>query len=302
MKLPALLFLLICGTATAQSAKDLMLQSVVKNAVTPGYAKLAGNCRLLSEATGKLDAQPDPAHLEQARACWLEAATAAQELDCFKTGPIVDAGDAAAFYFVKVRSPSIERAIQGDATLQQLGAAAKGLFAMEYLLFPKDALARFSSESKRRHYLSLIAQETEGQAERLEKAWQPPYSPSAARFLTGGQDSLNTLVNQMVMTSESVAVLRFNPDNPEKIPGAASGHSQVLLSAAVDGLHRILGGGLNDYTRHLNPSLADRLDRQFASTLESPSVENCSSLNVLLKVDLPSTLGVTLTFISTDGD
>ena len=335
------LLVLLCGSAAAQSAKDLMLQSVVKNAVAPGYARLANHCRLLSEAAKKLDAAPNPSHLEQARASWLDAAVAAQELDCFKIGPIADASDAAAFYFLPVRPASIERAIQalpenGDADLQQLGATAKGLFALEYLLFPETAdpaaaLARFSGETgaHRRRYLFLVAQEAACRAERLERDWKPPFSASAVRFLNGGQDSLNALVNQLAMTTESVTMLRLEPlVNPpdrlsrDKIPGAASGHSHVLLQAAVHGLHRIHGGGLNQYTRHLNPSLADHLDRQFGSTLDrlaaldrplessapdhalriAEGYQNCNALNVLLKVDLPSTLGVTLTFISTDGD
>lgn len=303
MRLLALSFLL-CGITAAQSAKDVMLQALVKSAVVPGYARLAENCRNLSAATEELDKLPDAAHLEKARACWLAAAVAAQELDCFKIGPIADAGDAAAFYFLPARAASIERAIQGDGDLQQPGAAAKGLFAMEHLLFPKgeDALARLSGEPKRRHYLFLIARETAGQAERLEKAWQEPYAGSARRFLTGGQDSLNVLVNQMAMTAESVAVLRMDPEQSDKTPGAASGQSEPLLQAAVRGLHRIHAGGLNDYIRRLNPDLADRVDREFAATLKDVSAENRNTLNLLHKVDLPSTLGVTLTFISTDGD
>jgi predicted lipoprotein len=299
MKLLAL-SLLLCGITAAQSAKDAMLQAVVKNVVTPGYACLAETCRDLADAAGKFDAEPVAEHLEKSRACWLAAAIAAQELDAFKIGPIADAGDASAFYFLPVRPASVERAIQGDADLQQLGAAAKGLFAMEYLLFPKsgDALA----EPKRRHYFSLIAQDAAAVAVRLKKAWEAPYSISAKRFLAGGQDSLNTLVNQMAMTSESVAVLRMDPYKTARTPGAASGHSEVLVLAAVRGLHRIHAGGLNDYTRRLNTPLADRVDQEFAATQNEVSAESRNSLNVLHKVDLPSTLGVTLTFISTDGD
>ena len=303
MKLLALL-LLLCGLATAQSAKDAMLQAIVKNAVAPGYTRLAENCRLLAAVCGELDKQPTADHLEKARACWLAAAIAAQELDCFKLGPIADAGDASAFYFLPVRSASIERAIPGDGDLQQSGAAAKGLFAVEYLLFPKgqDALARLSGDPKRRHYLSLITRELTDVAARLEKVWQEPVAESARRFLAGGQNSLNALVNQMAMTSESVAVLRMNPEKTDWTPGDASGNSQALLSAAVRGLQHIHAGGLNDYTRRLNPALADRVDREFAVIGKEVSGESCNSLNVLHKVDLPSTLGVTLTFISTDGD
>lgn len=303
MKLLAL-SLMLCGIAAAQSSKDLMLQALVKNAVVPAYASLAEKCRLLSEATQSLERQPTAEHLEKTRACWLAAAVAAQELDCFKIGPIADAGDASAFYFLPTRPASIERAIESGADIQELGAAAKGLFTMEYLLFPQgeDALARLSDEPKRRHHLSLVAREIADKAASLEKSWQVPQADSARRFLAGGQDSLNALLNQMAMTSESVAVLRTDPGKADRTPGAASGQSRILLLAAVRGLHHFHAGGLNDYTRRLNPALADRVDQEFAAAVNNVSAETCNTINVLHKVDLPSTLGVTLTFISTDGD
>ncbi len=302
MKLLAL-SLLLCGIATAQSAKDLMLQGVVKNTVVPAYTRLAENCKLLSESSEMLEKQPDATNLEKTRACWLAAAVTAQELDCFKIGPIADAGDAAAFYFLPARPASIERAIQSDGDLQQFGAAAKGLFAMEYLLFPREeALAKLFAESKRLHYLFLIAQEVAGQAERLKTAWKEPQAESAKRFLTGGQNSLNALVNQMAMTTESVAVLRMDPEKAENTPGTVSGHAKILQQAAVRGLHNIHASGLNDYTRRLNPALADRVNQEFAAAEKNISAETCNALLILHKVDLPSTLGVTLTFISSDGD
>lgn len=293
-----LLAILLCGISAAESAKDRMLREVVKNAVTPGYSRLAKTCRSMAEAAELLDKNPDARHLDQAREAWLVATTAARKLDCLKIGPITDAGDASAFYFLPVRAASIERAIQGDGDLQQLGAAAKGLFSMEYLLFPKegDALTRLSGDPKRRRYLALIAREIAGQADRLEKAWQEPYAESTKRFLAGGQASLNALINQMAMTTDAVAL------SAPPIPGSVSGHSDTLLQATVDGLHLIHSGGLNEYTRRLNPALADQVEKEFAATGKEISAESRNSLNVLHKVDLPSTLGVTLTFISTDGD
>lgn len=303
MKLFAL-SLLLCGIAAAETAKDRMLREVVKNTITPGYSRLAENCRLTANAAELLDKRPDEATLEQVRACWIAASASARKLDCFKIGPITDAGDAAAFYFLPVRAASIERAIQSDGDLQQLGATAKGLYTMEYLLFPKegDAMARLSGDPKRRRYLFLIAQEVAVQADRLAKAWQEPYAESAKQFLTGGQTSLNAMVNQMAMTTDSFAVFSADTEKATPIPGGFSGHDKVLLQATFEGLHLIHSGGLNEYTRRLNPSLADRVDKEFAAVSKEITPAARNSLNVLHKVDLPSTLGVTLTFISTDGD
>jgi predicted lipoprotein len=331
--IPFVLLLVFSLTCRAElSPKDNLLESLVEQVATPGHAKLTKHSRLLAEAVEKLDQQPDAAALESARACWKEIAVTAQELTAFKHGPIKDGAVASTFHFVAVRPASIERGIQatrGQAVLPDLGAAAKGLFAIEHLLFEADALARLSGDEgkARRHYLRLIANENASQAEQLAKDWQAPYSESARRFLKGGQDSLNALVNQLAMSSEAIAMNRLEPLlNPEalgktgQLPGAASGHSQLLALAAVRGIQRVHDGGLADYTRRLNPPLADQLDRQLASAVKGlaafdrpleaagqqerlvAACAECQALNVLLKVDLPSTLGVTLTFISTDGD
>ncbi len=312
--------------------KDQLLHAVVENAIAPGYVRLAERCRRLAEAAGRFEELADAGRLETTRTCWVEAACAAQEVEACRIGPITEGGLASTFYFLPTRPASIERAIQalskGDEEVAALGAAAKGLYAMEYLLFPKDgatALERFSGDAGecRRRYLHQIAREAAERAERLAKDWRVPYRPAAVAFLNGGQGSLNALVNRMVMTTDAVVMARLAserevPDR-DKIPGSASGHSDRLLEATVKGLRQLHEGGLSAYTRRLNAPLADRLDQQFASAMtslarlnqnpdsqdQSPMVEvarQCSPLDVLLEVDLASSLGVTLTFISTDGD
>jgi predicted lipoprotein len=316
--------------------KDQLLHALVENTIAPGYVRLAERCRRLAEAAGRFDEQVDAGRLETTRTCWVEAARAAQEVEACRIGPITEGGLASTFYFLPARPASIERAILampavGDDGLAALGAAAKGLYAMEYLLFPEDpstSMERFSCDAggTRRHYLHQIAREAADRAERLSKDWQAPYSPTAVAFLNGGQDSLNALVNRMVMTADTAVTVRlasaFEPsDRPDrgKVPGSVSGHSHLLLEATVKGLRQLHEGGVNVYARRLNAPLADRLDQQFASAMESLARLNqspesqdrslltnaacqCTPLGVLLKVDLASSLGVTLTFISTDGD
>ena len=333
-RLLAILLLITSVAATAQTVKELMLRTVVEKAVAPGYAKLAEACKALSLATTGLHAAPDAASLDKVRQRWLAAAMAAQEMECFRSGPIADGSDASAFYFVEVRPSSIEQAISvttKPAELAELGATVKGLFAIEYLIFPKGALAIAADREKenRRRYLTLISTELAGQAERIAKGWRKPYAPSAETFLNGGQDSVNKLVNQLAAASERVTSTRLvalEGGKPraghEKIPGTASGYHHFLMLASYRGLAGIHRGGLLEYTRRLNPVLADTLDQRLASTVASLSAidrqleftkpqearliadvyQNCNELNVLLKVDLPGTLGVTLTSFGSDGD
>ena len=333
-RLLAILLLITSVAATAQTVKELMLRTVVEKAVAPGYATLAESCKALSLATTDLHADPGAATLEKVRQRWLAAAMAAQEMECFRSGPIADGSDAAAFYFVGVRPSSIEQAIDvttNGREVAELGATVKGLFAIEYLIFPKGGsnVATDGEGENRRRYLALISTELAVQAERIAQGWRKPYAPSAQAFLNGGQDSLNKLVNQLAAASETVTSTRLvalEGGKPraghEKIPGTASGRHHFLMLASYRGLAGIHRGGLLEYTRRLNPALADTLDQRLASTVASLAVidrqlefakpeearliadvyQNCNELNVLLKVDLPGTLGVTLTSFGSDGD
>jgi len=336
--LPACLLAALLNSAfgSTPTAKEQMLRTVAARVVAPGYQRLAMRCEQLVEAAQRLEERPDAIRLKQAQESWLEAAIAAQELDCFRIGPIADAGDAATFYFLPARPASIERAIadsaiSSQAELKRLGAAAKGLCAMEYLLFPTESanLALLNSEAtRRRHYLTLIAREAAATAASLSTAWQEPLQGSAASFINGGQESLNALVNQMAMTTGSITALRLPPlmnsalkAESGKIPGERSNHTRELLLAAARGLQRFHAEGMGNYTRRINAPLADRLTKHYESTLTSIAglarlpadqpldsrqaaecFEYCNALDVLFKVDLASSLGVTLTFISTDGD
>lgn len=313
------------------------MQGIVDRVLAPDYARLASSSREFAAAAAEFEAKPDQQRLEQAQAAWLATAIAAQELDGARVGPIADAGDAALFFFLPVRSTSVERAIAqlpagaGEVDMEKFGAAAKGLCAAEYLLFPPQNAPSIvqpgEAGAKRRHYLAAVTKEMSAKAARIAKGWQQPLAPSAERFRNGAQDSLNVLINQMSMTATHLAVVRIapllDPENKTdrvKVPGLASGHSQVLLQAAVRGLGKLQTGGLLTYSSQINPDMAARLEQQVAKTttlseqikhpLEAPNQKDlltecygaCSALDILIKVEQASSLGVTLTFIASDGD
>jgi predicted lipoprotein len=111
-----------------------------------------------------------------------------------------------------------------------------------------------------------------------------------------------------------------------RIESSRSGASLDGVLGSLDGIqqffHRGNALGLDDALGHLNPLLVKRLHEQFQKTsgaardvgapLEQaavdkrPALENAyqetRALEVLLKVDVASALGVTLTFSSNDDD
>jgi predicted lipoprotein len=177
----------------------------------------------------------------------------------------------------------------------------------------------------------LIAEDLDRNLQKAASQAQDTNFPSA--FAAGGQASANLLVNQLILTLElNLAFplkLVLSPAFAKQTAHDGTGGNTNVLSdmkAPLGGLHRFYlgagGTGLADFVRDTNPGLADRLESQFETTtrawgaLDQPletmaltqraALENVDEqtrkLEVLLRVDLVSTLGVTIMFNSYDGD
>lgn len=324
-----------CGAATPLT-KEAVLQNLARNVVAPAYAELDTACGALAEAVEALHARADAGALRRARLRWSEAARCARSIECFKIGPVVDGGYGPAFYFCPIRPASIERAVGGveplsETRVEELGAAAKGLCAVEYLLFrpggDDDVLAALGGE-RRRVYLRLITRELAAKAGRLAGEWREPMGAAAVRFTQGGQESLNRLVNQLAWSLEAFNEGRLRPlalgESGEETMGTASGLTKRLLPAGLEGIRRVYAGGagigVDDWLRHLGSPAAERMHAQLREALAGvvrldrpeegdAAVEraraayaDCHALELLIKVDVASALGVTLMFSPVDGD
>lgn len=321
--------------------KDAVLQNLARNVIARAYAELNSACGALADAAEALHARADADALNRARSRWIEAALCARRIECFKIGPVVEGGYGPAFYFCPIRPASIERAVGGveplsEARVEELGAAAKGLCAVEYLLFRPaagdgDVLKSLSGGQgeRRRFYLRLIVRELVGQARRLAGEWREPMSAAAAGFTGGGQESLNGLVNQLAWSLEAMNETRLRPlalgETGDATMGTASGLTKRLLSAGLEGIRRMYTGGeglgLDDWLRHLGSSSADQMDASLhealaaVAGLDRPLAEGddaaergrtayarCHALELVIKVDVASAMGVTLMFSPVDGD
>lgn len=365
--LPALLLsLVLCaGLSTTSSiswatptiqnglTKEQFLKELVNNVVMPAYASLDAKCRALAEAAKDLLGTPNAQSLAKARTAWMDAAVVIQKLECFKIGPSADSGSLPLFYFWPTRPASVERAVAGDAELstakmEDLGAASKGLFALEYLLFPRpaktgsppgtaspivdDVLDQLngSKGGRRRLYLSLVAQELADKAQQIAKEWRAPLSPSAIKFMEGGQESINALIKHIAWSVEYATERRLRPilatAGGEKTSDPANDNSAQLIRASLEGVQEVYTGGegigLDDYLRSMGSPVADRFEEGFRNVFASlhdldrhveyasrekldkarTVYSTCHALELIIKVDLTSSLGVTLTFSPIDGD
>jgi uncharacterized protein len=189
---------------------------------------------------------------------------------------------------------------------------------------------------RRRDYLVILARDLETKAGDLEKAWSDPGSQAvAAKFADGGQQSLNQLVNVIAVALEDVsdrhlhlALVLPKPLAAQiyRIERTPSGTSMQGLLAILESAQKIYrnsnGFSLIDAVKQINMPTATVLEQRFEDALAAaraigppldqavvdsrPAVENAfdktHTLEVKFKVDLASTLGVTLTFSSADGD
>lgn len=326
-------------------SKQAALAGIARNVLLPGYAALAARCAALTTAADDLASAPSAGSLKKTQQAWIAVLLAWRRTQAFVQGPTTDLNVYGRFQFWPLRPQAIDRVLRDKnlidaAYVDSLGANAVGLFPLESLLFDpgKDAavLAAFTGPQgeRRRHYVQAIAHELESKARLAQRAWEGP-SGYAAKFASGGQDSLNLLVNDMLEAVEVGAqgrlrlVMEWNAAKvlrPQAVEGGLSAASQAALVSLLTGAEeRFNGGGgvgLDDYLRTLNSQAAERVKAQFRKTIAAVKAievpldqtttstqqsvgnahEECRALEILLKAEIASNLGVTLTFTSTDGD
>jgi predicted lipoprotein len=347
---------ILLPSAPAQSvAREAVLRDLARDVIAAGYQDLAAKCQALTNAAGQLAQTPDQVSLDQARLAWAGVADAANRVRCFQAGPIVDREYAATFYYAKISPPIIDGQLQESNVIDQayvaeLGGNVKGMFALEYLLFghkgypgietPNAPLVlemlSGKNSQRRRTYLLAVARDMEAKAGRLTQDWTSSGEQgAAAKFVAGGQATVNLLVNQLAHAIEDAEQARLNfvlvlpkPISGQlyRIEASPSGNSLQGVVAYLEGMQKLYRGagglGVADALKQVNAPLAKRVDEHFDDAISATksigepleqavvdkrdAVQNACdkvhALEILFKVDLASALGVTISFTSGDGD
>jgi predicted lipoprotein len=331
---------------TPTISKQAILDSVAKRVLLPAYTNFTARCAELSAAADALTSAPSLATVKSTQQAWTASLLAWRRTQAFVHGPIEDLGVYGRVQFWPARRQTIDRVLRADrpiddAYIQELGATAVGLSAVEVMLFdPRQndqaRVAAFTGPkaARQRQYFIAVVRELHRKAQVVERAWQGP-TGYAMTFGAGGQQQLNLLVNDILNAVETGAQARLQlvverHDEPqfrsELVEGAPSGSSQQALLALLLGARAAYSGsdglGVDDYLKSLNPGTAARVDAQFQKAiaavraLDGPledavgnrpraiqqAYDDCRTLEILMKVEVASTLGVTLTFKSKDGD
>jgi len=328
------------------TSRQAALDNIARSVLLPAYSQLAARSADFAAAATALTTTPSPETLADAQQAWKEMLLAWRRTQAFAHGPVSDLGVYGRIQFWPTRRQSVDRVLRAprpidDAYVQELGAHAVGLSALEILLFDtrQDAAARLAAfsgpqgERQRKYFLALV-QELLRQTRQVESAWKGSRG-FAANFAGGGQDTLNLLVNDLLNAIEVGAQGRLllaidkrleQHARSELVEGGPSGTSQAGVLALLAGARAVFAGadgvGIDDYLQQLRPPVARRIDAQFQRAIDAVKAiagpledsadgveravrrahDECRALEIMMKTEVASTLGVTLTFKSTDGD
>jgi predicted lipoprotein len=222
--LPCLLGLALsaCGPSEIPDQRRLFLESWGKATLLADYREFELASAELEAQTGALCESPSELALNEAQDAWWRARAPWKRAEVFGFGPYQDSpwrlGSQIDFW--PARTTSIEGVLSGTApltadSLELLGAAQKGLPAIEYLLYQPDVdlVASFSEVPRRCEYLTLIATGLTGSAAAMVAAWDPERGNYLAELVNAGRGSsayaslhaaVGEVVNRMGFAVEAI--------------------------------------------------------------------------------------------------
>lgn len=236
----------------------------------------------------------DPA-LDAARAAWVQAMASWTRLSAVQIGPLLDRHSDTRLDFQPMRPAALDKVIAnpsapGEWAMDRVGAQARGLPAMEYLLWKKPATPRTSSCA----YLVVLARDVRDEARELALA----YAGEAAAPRTPAQAAewFNTYVNQWLA---GMARLRWRDlEMPvrswgmDQAPRAASGQTALAWRERWLALRGMSVGGANspDGLRGVTP-LADYLKARGLTTEAATMARDIAAVDAGMQGANPATPG-----------
>lgn len=321
--------------------RERMVTETVQGLLLPNHRAMQQSFGSLTRATKLLAADPSAESLAAVRTAWRAAFLAWKRVDACPAGPISDLRLQSQIHFWPTRPSVIETTLrtfktEDETDFASLSVAAKGLAGMEYLLFSGKSGELTDPKSpdraKRAHFLIGLAEDLTRVSSEITAAWRETETTLAS----GGQQSINEIANHLIFGVEVLAMNRLRPIvalhtggrlRPDYIEGGISDTSQTSALATLESARAVFRGGegygFADYLRDAGQdALRARIERDFERTISSlkalgqpleDAVKTdqvrvqrlqslCKELEISLKVDLGSRLGITLMFGLNDGD
>lgn len=187
------------GLPLAHPQTDRFVDGQLKAWYAPSAQRFATSADALAErtqawcgSTARTTAGPE---LTAARSAWVQAMLSWTRLSAVPIGPLLDRHSETRLDFQPMRPQALDKVIAnptapGEWAMDHVGAQARGLAAMEYMLWKKPALPRTPACS----YLVVLARDVRDEARGLATA----YAAEAAATRSPEQAAawFNTFVNQ----------------------------------------------------------------------------------------------------------
>jgi len=321
----------------AHPQTSALVDGLLKSWYAPAARKFAGDGDVLVERTqtwcasaakNPTPATRDPA-LDAARQAWVQAMASWTRLSAVQIGPLLDRHSDTRLDFQPMRPAALDKVIAnpaapGEWAMDRIGAQARGLPAMEYLLWKKPAAPRTPTCA----YLSVLARDLRDEAHELQKAYAA--EATATRSADEAAAWFNTYINQWLA---GMGRMRWRDlEMPvrswgmEQAPRAASGQTALAWRERWSALRVPTAGGsgtpdglvsLTSYLRARGlTASADALARDTGladSALQSatPATPGPQLLDAAKRVDLvthtiarevSTQLQIQLEFSADDGD
>jgi predicted lipoprotein len=314
-----------------------VLRALVLEVITPNTRAMVSESRALDEA---IRALPSGGHgsLEAARSAFKKTLVAWKRSSAFRSGPVAQSNAFVRAMFWPARPKALDEVLFGNDPIDRRlvegrGVDAKGLFGLEYLLFAGIDRSVGPSWERRCRYAAEVSGNVLAYAERALRLIGDGRE-YAQVFASAGPESVNQLVAHSVDAIEGLAgriakLVRLAGEGeirPVDVEGYYSALSCEIACALVAGTEALYSGpngqSVSDLVALASRPTDDRIRRAFATArqalsglnepLEHAAKTNPSAmasvasavkkLELAIKVDLVSALGITLSFTSTDGD
>jgi uncharacterized protein len=306
------------------TVQQTFVQTAYRLHFAPRFAKFAAASAELSNAVALTCREFTPGNVEKARGAWIDAMLAWESAGAILVGPLLDRHSAANVDFWPTRPSMIEGALrkpQDVAALRRTGVAARGLPALEWLLWLPGDAQRTVDQDRACAYTLLLADDVAQEAQILEASFVA--LGNATSTPENAVKRLGEMINQ---TTGAVEVLRrkrlLNPasvGNPKAFARSLSGQSRRAWDAQWESINSFLLSGQGSIQALL---IESRLDPSAARLKEAATrsddairkavpadpgsvghaAEALMKLRRVLEAEVAAPLAIPISFSDFDGD
>ena len=322
-------FLVVTFVAACSSANDdptppapfdrkAMLQNYADNLIRPAFREVQTDVNALSSLVGIFMKSPTAANLTAMQTAWLKAQRSYEAANAYNVGPAGEAGSRMRLVeevsTFPVNTLTIEKSIaQGLANTNDANYDARGLLAIEYMLFDKNGnnarILEGLETASRMVYLNKLVTNVKVRVDDVVKGWDGYVTTFVNSDGTAPGSSTSELYNEFIRSYGNLKNYKIGlplgagtgqtAPQPELAEGYYSGQSLALAQAHFLALENSWygrtatadGPGFREYLASVagGPELVKTMETQLATTRKAfEAMSDSPSLTKQIQAKKPS--------------